>query len=62
MKPMSESLRDLAARPEGAGDSAAEVPEQNFAALQVRRKQFGTAVDNEVSLARGEADKLVAGR
>ena len=62
MKPMSESLTDLAARAEGAGDSAAEVSEQNRAALQVRGKQFETAIDHEVPLAPGEADKLVAGR
>lgn len=62
MKPLSVSLTDLAARAEGAGNSAAEVPEQNRAVLQVRREQFETAIDHEVPLARGEADKLVAGR
>ena len=62
MKPLSESLTDLAARAEGAGDPATEVPEQNRAALQVRREQFETAIDHEVPLAPGEADKLVAGR
>lgn len=62
MKPLSESLTDLAARAEGAGDSAAEVWEQNRAALQVRREQFETAIEYEVPVARGEADELVAGR
>lgn len=47
---------------ERAGDSAAEIPEKNRAALQVRREQFETAIDHEVLLARGEADKLVAER
>jgi len=48
MKPLSESLMDLAARVKRLEDSAAAVREQNRAALQARREELETAIDREV--------------
>ncbi len=62
MKPLSESPTDLAARGEGPGDSAAEVWEQNRAALQVSPEQLETAIEYEVPPVRRQADELVARR
>ncbi len=48
MKPLSESLMDLAARVKRLEDSAAAVREQNRAALQARREELETVIDREV--------------
>lgn len=56
MKPLSESLRDLAARVKQLDESAAAVQERNRAALQKRREKLDAAIDREVQ----EFDKTTA--
>lgn len=48
MKPLSESLMDLAARVKTLEDSAAAVRDENRAALQARREELETVIDREV--------------
>ena len=48
MKPLSESLRDPAARVKQLDESAAAVQERNRAALQKRREKLDAAIDREV--------------
>jgi len=56
MKPLSESLMDLAARVKRLEASAAAVQERNQAALQKRRQELDTAIDREVK----ELDRTTA--
>ena len=49
MKPLSESLTDLANRVKKLEDSAAAMQENNRAVLQVRREQLESDFDHEVA-------------
>ena len=48
MKPLSQSLTDLAARVKRLEDSAVAVQDRNQAALQKRREELDAAMDREV--------------
>ena len=58
MKPLSESLRDPAARVKQLDESAAAVQERNRAALLKRREKLDAAIDREIQ----EFDKTTAAR
>jgi hypothetical protein len=49
MKPLSESLTDLAARVKRVEDSAAAVREKNRAALQARREELDAVIEREAN-------------
>ncbi len=48
MKPLSQSLTDLAARVKQLEDSAVAVQERNQGALQKRREELDAAIDRQV--------------
>lgn len=63
MKPLSESLMDLAARVLRLEDSAAAAQGRNQAALQKRREELDAAIDREVKeLERTTAEAKQAAR
>jgi hypothetical protein len=63
MKPLSESLMDLAARVKRLEDSAAAVQEHNQTALHKRREELDAAIDREVKeLERTTAEAKEAAR